>query len=255
MYVEGNPINFTDPSGYITEKESTRAELILEKLSVVYNVKIEKDWGWVWWHRYDYMPGNGVPFSYIHCEWKNGNWRNVEELQYTFDAVRIMSNKIGGINKFKTVFQNRPINIVRLIDGNGNAGLAPRPPISNNIFGDVLLYDGAFRSDYTNKRVMGYVVHELAHVWDSRYGYEVSTEYADFINPYTKFCPRGYCTKRWDPDNPNHIQYFPTEYSKANKLEYWAESFTTYVFPSLALLNKLTSLSKSFINTKINNIP
>ena len=44
-YVEGNPINFVDPSGFIKETESNTADQILDKLKNDYEVLILKDYG------------------------------------------------------------------------------------------------------------------------------------------------------------------------------------------------------------------
>ena len=249
MYTEGNPINNSDPSGLITEKQASKADLIIEKMKA-YGIYVYKDWGYSVIPHYYSLPRDIQNKYPMGCNWIEGNWNNVKELQLTFDAVKIMAQKLGGIGGFKAIYRNKPIEIVRLKEKKNTAGLAPYPPF-NNIFGDVLLYDGSFRSHYSQERTMGYVVHELAHVWDSRYRYEISLEYADHMNVYTKLCDG--CAKLWIPDY--YPSYFPTEYSKTNEIEYWAESITVYVFPSLANLNTLTSLSETFIRKKINNTP
>ena len=246
MYVEGNPVNYADPTGHISEGyQARKADLIVEKLKS-YNVHVVKDWG------YQLVP-DPKAFKYqptkYHCQWQEGNWRNAKELQLTLDAVRKMAQKMGGAGKFMAAFRGQPVKVVRRLEKEKTAGEAPHPP-ANYIVGDVVLYNGSFRAHYSPERSMGYVVHEFVHVWDARYGYEISVEYADFINPYTTFCDR--CLRIWDPNN--HIKYFPTKYSKKNEIEFWAESVTVYIIPSLAELNELSSLSKGFIRKKFHNL-
>ncbi|MBE0411644.1 MAG: RHS repeat-associated core domain-containing protein [Anaerolineales bacterium] len=45
LYVYGNPINHTDPSGYIAQGvEAEEAERLIGRLKAIYNVRITKDW-------------------------------------------------------------------------------------------------------------------------------------------------------------------------------------------------------------------
>ena len=60
-YVEGNPIIYTDPSGYIAEKNEEEANNIVNDL-MTYSVIIKVDWG------YQY-----VPFL-TQCGWNKGGW-------------------------------------------------------------------------------------------------------------------------------------------------------------------------------------
>ncbi|MBK8417475.1 RHS repeat-associated core domain-containing protein [Candidatus Villigracilis saccharophilus] len=47
-YVEGNPVNYFDPSGHIAEGHEARtADVIRDKLKIFYGVEIHKDWGYL----------------------------------------------------------------------------------------------------------------------------------------------------------------------------------------------------------------
>jgi hypothetical protein len=70
LYVYGNPINRTDPSGYIARgKEADKAEALIGRLRANYNVSISKDWGEIW--MYDLVGNPPV------CGWVGGKWRTL----------------------------------------------------------------------------------------------------------------------------------------------------------------------------------
>jgi RHS repeat-associated protein len=85
-YTEGNPVNFTDPSGYIKEgNQSQKADLIVEKLKQ-YNAHIEKDWG-----------SQLIPSGYLYysgCEWEEGLW-TVDQLSTVLASFNKIRNRLN----------------------------------------------------------------------------------------------------------------------------------------------------------------
>ena len=249
-YVEGNPVNYTDPTGHIKEgMQAKKAELILEKLKR-YNVYIKKDWGYALVpDPVQYPITTTGPKPWI-CEWQEGNWRNAHELELTYEAIKFMAKELGGPDKFRNAMKGYPIDIKRYTDYSNWAGFAPHPSI-DQFFGEVMLFNGAFND--SEERAKGYVVHELAHVWDFRNGFQLSDDLADLVGPYSFSCVLEYCTVIWDPDSASH--HFPTEYSKNNKREFWADVFKVYLFPRLADLNSLSPMVENYVQQKIATIP
>jgi RHS repeat-associated protein len=268
MYVEGNPVNYTDPNGHIRNEamQAAKADLISEKLHDIYNVNIEKDWGYRLIIGSPTYYGKGpIPYS---CEWQEGNWRSAHELDLVFESVREMAKKLGGATKFKSAMGNRPVFVYRysnasyIINPEQNwAGLHPFLP---QIFGDVLLYDGAFNyDDYAR----GVIVHELSHAWDYRQGRGPSTgmmfetgaynlECSKDINP--EVCPISYDVYASPEKAPSGYVY-----DMNNKEEDWADSVMTFVYPALGPKygkyrdsdGILGPKRKRFITDAIHNIP
>jgi RHS repeat-associated protein len=249
LYTYANPVNATDPSGYITEQQAPKAELILEKLKP-YGVIINKDWGYRPIPYYSMLPQSVQSLYPSGCYWEEGNWRSAKELQLTLDAVRLLSKAIGGINKFQSAFSNSPITVARITSNKNYAGFAPASPL-HLLSGHIELYDGAFNS--SDERAMGFVIHELGHVWDFRSQRTLSNGLAELIDPYTFVCGPRSCRDIWDPNIA--IRHFPTEYSETNELEFWAEALTTYIFPNLAKQNPLSFLVKWYVGSKLKSIP
>lgn len=75
LYVESNPVNNIDPSGFISIEESADADKIVEDLYDLYKVRIIKDWGYV----LITMPPPALPpldidgDPFHKCEWQIGN--------------------------------------------------------------------------------------------------------------------------------------------------------------------------------------
>ena len=149
-YTLDNPINGTDPSGYITENESKRAELILEKLSSIYDVDIKKDWG----YRLVPVESSSLPpyivTGYLYgCEWEKGNWRSLHELELTRDAIKTTARAFGGTGKFLTAMKHYPIHISRYPKPpplQNWAALTMDPVFGGFAFGDILIFNGLYNS-------------------------------------------------------------------------------------------------------------
>jgi hypothetical protein len=80
-YTQSNPINYTDPSGYIAEKNVKEANEIVYDLST-YNVKIYVDWGEIY-----------VGENWDQC-WHEGQW-TMPDLKAIQAAVHIMDKGVS----------------------------------------------------------------------------------------------------------------------------------------------------------------
>jgi hypothetical protein len=79
-YTQSNPINYTDPSGYIAEKNAKEANEIVYDLST-YNVFISVDWGEIY-----------VGENWDQC-WHEGQW-TMPDLKAIQAAVHIMDKGV-----------------------------------------------------------------------------------------------------------------------------------------------------------------
>lgn len=253
LYVYGNPVRFTDPSGLITEAEAPRAQYIVLDLINVYNVKIKKDWGW----RYIVPVFPDIYFlNPCMSYWEDGHWNSIHELELVETAVIITAVRMGGPEKFKSVFGNQVITITRVPINIIFSGMAP--PYITPLTGDIIISDLAFTSDIFAKYT---VVHELAHVWDWRTGMRLSREMSILLQTFTCYSSYGggacvFDTSRGlepppgDPENP---------YAGTSPWEDWAESFATFIYPqyhgAYDYNEPLWPLRRQYIMQKINEIP
>jgi RHS repeat-associated protein len=244
IYVEGNPVNATDPTGNITQKESYKANKIVEELKINYNVYINVDWGIVWWHKYDYLPWNGIPFSSIHCEWWDGNWKSTKELELTLLAVEDLAKEIGGKERFRTAMKGYAIKVYRV---DSELFLGAGAFSVNN----VIIPNNVFAS--TDEWAKGQVVHELAHVWDIRSNLRLGRELMFRTHSFTHVCHTLGCA---DVYNANQsIEEAPTDYAKNNEREDWAESVKIFTYPSFSGARPLGPIRKEYIEEVIQNLP
>ena len=257
-YVRNNPINFTDPSGHISEKpsERKRAELIVEKLSTIYNVHIKKDWGYM--NEFIHYPNMYIDPSntLVNCQWVEGNWRSVQELEWTLEAVKDMAKTLGTSRLFWTAMRWQPVRLYRhpaqYIFGSGAYSL-------NN----VILPNNVFDSTLRDVWAKGQIVHEFAHVWDTRQYkiFQLSTDMASRTKSYKEVCVTeplgrgggGYC--HFVYDQAGEIESPPTGYATTGIREDWAESFAVYVYPSFKSAGPLLgSERRSYIEQVIKDL-
>jgi len=254
-YTDGNPINYLDPSGHITEgMQAKRADLIVEKLKE-YNVYIKKDWGYLNASIYVYTSdiASSIPTLYFtNCEWQEGNWRNVKELQFIFDSVRTTAKVMGGSTKFKTAMGNRPILVTRFDITSDDLTYYSLP------FVDILLTNSGF----SNANYVTYTVtHELGHIWDIRSVFQLSSGMSRIVG--THYCdPTGWpCFydvhkgKEFPPGDPDLTK----NYAATNAREDWAEAFATYIDPTYYGKNgnnyPLGPMRKRYVQNQIKSIP
>jgi RHS repeat-associated protein len=98
LYDYGNPIDAVDPSGYITEQEASAADSDVNELAVLFNIQIKEDWGYQLVPEMpepDIITEMMIPSLRFGCGWKQGNWRNVHELDLVLQAVKDFSRKLG----------------------------------------------------------------------------------------------------------------------------------------------------------------
>ena len=239
MYVEGDPINHTDPSGYITEKESKRAELILAKLDQWYDVQIKKDWGKRPIPLFSSLPPSVTSYP-DGCYWEEGNWRSLDELEWTLQAVKDFTKAFGpqkGL--FSTAMRWQPVRIDRI----------PTKYIFDSgafttILTNVILPNDVFDSR-DEKWAKGQIVHELAHVMDYRQIWppsRLSNGMAMLTKSFKEVCQIGrggvqVCNLVYDPMGENESP--PSLYAQNNPQEDWAESFKFFIYPSFGDLEQI----------------
>jgi len=242
MYVEGNPVNFIDPSGMISEDITERqiADRYLKYLQSYY-VEIVKDWGYS-----DIVS----PHGYVSgCYWKEGNWRSWEEIKSVYDAVVEIHDYLNkDFNKLFSMFGNRPVQIKRTEEPQYNwaignhAGLVLPPwllgadgmSLPNNIF------------DSSNKDYTVYtIIHEFGHVVDLRRDLDISLGMANLLgnmkqDDYQKCISRftvigsficGRKSYTYNPANEIAPGYQPNLYADNSFAEDWAEAFASTIFP------------------------
>ena len=121
------------------------------------------------------------PVPNFNCDqWRYGNWRTLQELEWVRNGVHRLATKMGGSSKFKAAMKNRPVEIVRVKtlppNFQDNTGLAlPYYPLYFMVNG-LMLPDSPF--DIGELRATYTTIHELGHVWDIRSNLSLSIDMA-----------------------------------------------------------------------------
>jgi RHS repeat-associated protein len=233
-YVEGNPVNWVDPSGYIKKYQAERAEKMVSILKALYQIEINKDWG-----NFTYLVNPYTKGS--KCKWHEGVW-SLGELEDVFWSVVQLSDAMKGAEKFK---QNLgPISIIQKpISYGGLGGLGSVTLPSNSTF------------DEWN------VIHELAHAWDAYKNWKLSDRLVEYTGGYINIFKAsfrkisGYCNKSPMLPGCNDEAYFyggsPVKGAPSNftHREDFAESVTAYILPDVANVDKKDSY-KDYVTYK-----
>jgi len=242
----------------ISEDDSEDADSIVNYLAAVHNVRIMTDWGY--YRNYFLAPSVVKSGS---CQWSDGDWQSLEELEWVRQAVHDVTRVMGGTLKFKSAMRNKSIDIART-SLNSFGGMATPNYASWLISSDVLLGDGVLRrEDYAKFTV----AHELGHVWDFRWGNKFSRGIVTLMD--TMFCTNGECewspfAMKYDEQSDEIVMIAPEPYPGTMEdcavsdmirekngceipyaatygfmklfegpgWEDWAESFASYVYPN-----------------------
>ncbi|KXK15371.1 MAG: YD repeat-/RHS repeat-containing protein [Chloroflexi bacterium OLB14] len=214
VYAMANPVNYIDPSGYITEKEAPDAEKIVRELRI-YNVFVEVDWGM------QYIPSIRSINTISNCVWKVGEWE-LKELVELRRGVIDLSRAMGGLNKF--IYNLGYIDVYKTQLKSKAAGGEYYMKVNN--------------SKHNLDRWT--VVHELGHSWDAKNGWSWSNGLVQFtmaLNPNTKPVT---CDPNSRLPGCNKAGYVyagvPAAGSDINfdAREDFAESLAAYVYPNEA---------------------
>jgi RHS repeat-associated protein len=209
-YVENNPVNFADPSGYITEKEAPDADDIVVRLMATYQARVVKDWGFV---NVPGIPTWGIPPS---CRWEEGDW-TIDELKTLESGVTKLADTMGGADKVIS-------NIGGLTVEQGYLLMARGKTMRHRI----RFTDSPISIDEWT------VVHELAHAWDANFSWRLSKEMKEYVGGkwllFPKAPPGGiryrYDPSEWPPPAGININF--------DAKEDFAESVTAFVYPGKA---------------------
>ena len=251
-YVEGNPVNFGDPSGHIKESEATEADAWRENLSFLYGIQIDRDYG------------NTCLFNSGQCVWHNGAWRSVDELKLVSKAVNhISANTMGmNINKYRSVFGT--VRIARRESTWETTPVTEPPGLAWLLGADVILPNYTF--DNGDDYGMYAIIHEFGHVWDFKEDQQLSRGMELALG--TSYCYKAIglfsrCICQFDiragketpPGDPNRPG---GPYAGENPREDWAEAFANYVYPDYyqGLHNDpLRPLRRQYVEDQIKSIP
>lgn len=218
-YVEGNPINFTDPTGFIKQDEADDADEIVKKLKV-YRVFVKVDWGNQLWVNSP-IDLNKMAAS---CRWYEGEWE-LNELKEMKKGVMDLARAMG-YNNF--LFNIGYVDIVKADIGND---------VANTVLHRIQVSNAKNRTRISHWST----VHELAHAWDANTNgttsvdFFIATAYNGKVHPSVTTC---------DPDRKlpgcNTAGYvyvdvlaYGLKFDNFNIQEDFANSVMVYVYPDL----------------------
>jgi RHS repeat-associated protein len=163
-YVEGNSVNFVDPTGHIKEgAEAISAERVLSQLAR-FGVMIIRDWGYTPIH----IPMPTHQASIYGCTWNEGFWK-LDDLWRLESATDDLKRVLGGPNKIRAA--TGPIYVKRNSEKSGT--MYAYAGILRHIKGtDIEIF---VESNKDNEEWYKFTfVHEIGHIWDRQTGYQLS---------------------------------------------------------------------------------
>ncbi len=244
-YVEANPVNYFDPSGYIKENDAENAWYILMALKR-YQVDLVVDWGYVNANTggiISFLPIDPAllqEYGYSCWKWEEGRW-SLNELKIVLGSA-INMDIMMGLRRQEFV---GPVIITKIPQTCGKGctygnrielldrGLLPTtPPNDGNLSG----YE---RSDQSINFDQWAVVHEMGHAWDHR-NHGLLSFWLMWVTKGGYF-PGSECNAIKDPEyrlpGCNRLMYYYGDIPPAgsdnnfNHTEDFAESVAAYVFP------------------------
>ena len=235
LYGYANPQRYTDPTGFVSSDVSKEAEKVVKKLSATYGITVLKDWGM----RQIPVP---VPGQQNECAWKNGRW-SLWDLKLLEYSVERLSDRMNGNQKFRHFIG--PVTVVKTPDTCGRgctynffiyrkiAFIDTGKPAKEAPFSSLIMTQAVDFDAWS-------VVHELGHAWDNHFHNRLSAGLEEQTGGNTD--PRNKPPNDCDPHEPgcNGAGYYyggtPPKGADSgfNRLEDFAESVASYVFPGYA---------------------
>jgi hypothetical protein len=101
-----NPINYTDPSGLITQDQAKRADEIIAQLASDFSISVSKDYGFLpIIMPIPYPEAMGGGFATGLCQWNDGLW-DLAEMEIVLSTITHISDELGGVANFRSIMGN-----------------------------------------------------------------------------------------------------------------------------------------------------
>jgi RHS repeat-associated protein len=236
-FVEEDPINYIDPSGYIAQAERQEALSIVQYLKR-YQVDLIQDWG----YSIPITMPPTIPLNLNCMRWREGSW-SLTELQIVLGAIAnidiAMNQKMATLVGPTTIMKSPSAcgrgctsgNKIKLLD----RGLLPSSAPTEESIHEYLRND---RVDPSINFDQWTIVHEIGHVWDNHNLQQLSFRLMLATGGMYLRVPGCDHDKRKPGCNNAYYYYGDTppvgSDANFNPREDFAESFAAFVFPDEA---------------------